>query len=78
MRRNLPCSYKSKKKLAFEIKASLTSYLSRGFAGTIKALKQERMWVVCPMTDPGYPITSGARVVGIRECLRELDCLYMM
>jgi hypothetical protein len=36
-------------------------------------LKPERTWVVCPMTDPGYPIQSGARVVGISECLKEMD-----
>jgi predicted AAA+ superfamily ATPase len=63
---------KGKKKLAFEIKASLTPHLSKGFADTIKALKPERTWVVCPMTDPGYPIASGARVLGISECLKEL------
>ncbi len=64
---------KGRKKLAFEIKASLTPHLSRGFADTIAALKPERTWVVCPMTDNGYPIQSGARVVGISECFKEMD-----
>ncbi|GAB6271534.1 MAG TPA: ATPase [Syntrophaceae bacterium] len=63
---------KGEKRLTFEIKASLTPHLSKGFADTMKALKPERVWVVCPMTDPGYPIQSGARVTGISECLRDL------
>jgi len=63
---------KGQNRLAFEIKASLTPHLSKGFADTIKALRPERIWVVCPMTDPGYPIASGARVLGISECLKEL------
>lgn len=63
------------KKLVFEIKASLAPHLSKGFADTIKALKPERAWVVCPMTDPGYPISSGARVVGINECQKELGTI---
>lgn len=64
---------KGKKRLAFEIKASLTPHLSKGFADTIKALKPERTWVVCPMTDSSYPIASGARVTGIDECLKDLS-----
>ena len=63
---------KGREKLAFEIKASLTPHLSRGFSDTMEALQPERTWVVCPMTDPGYPIQSGARVAGISECLKEL------
>ncbi len=63
---------KGRKKLIFEIKASLTPHLSKGFAETIAALKPERTWGVCPMTDSGYPIKSGARVTGISECLKEL------
>ncbi len=66
---------KGKKRLAFEIKASLTPHLSKGFADTIRALKPERTWVICPMTDPGYPIASGARVAGISECLKELGTI---
>ena len=63
---------KGKKILAFEIKASLTPHLSKGFVNTIKTLKPERTRVVCPMTEPGYMIASGARVLGISECLQEL------
>ncbi|NTW07346.1 MAG: ATP-binding protein [Syntrophaceae bacterium] len=66
---------KGQKRLAFEIKASLTPHLSKGFADTIRVLKPERTWVVCPMTDPGYPIASGARVSGISECLKDLGAL---
>jgi len=59
-------------RLAFEIKASLSPRLSRGFPGTIKALCPDAVWVVCPLDDEGYPIGHGARVVGIRECLTAL------
>ena len=64
---------KGRKKLAFEIKASLTPHLSKGFSDTMAALRPERTWVVCPMTGDGYPINSGARVSGINECLKEMD-----
>jgi hypothetical protein len=63
---------KGKKRLIFEIKASLTPHLSKGFADTMKALTPERVWVVCPMTDSGYPIQSDGRVTGISECLGDL------
>lgn len=66
---------RGKNRLAFEIKASLTPHLSRGFADTIKALKPDHTWVLCPMTGTGYPISSGARVLGINECLGELSRL---
>ena len=64
---------RGKRRLVFEIKASLTPHLSRGFADTIKVLKPERAWIVCPMTDVGYQINSGARVLGINECLKEIN-----
>lgn len=67
---------RGKKRLAFEIKASLTPHLSRGFADTIIALKPDHTWVLCPMTETGYPISSGARVLGINECLGELSRLH--
>jgi predicted AAA+ superfamily ATPase len=63
---------RGQKRLAFEIKASLTPRLSKGFADTIEALKPERTWVLCPTTDVGYPISSGVRVTGISACLQEL------
>ena len=66
---------KGRKRLIFEIKASLTPHLSKGFSDTIAALKPERAWVVCPMTGRGYPIQSGARVGGISECLKEMEGL---
>ena len=64
---------KGREKLAFEIKATLTPHLSKGFSDTITALKPECTWVVCPTTDPSYPIQSGARVTGISECLRKME-----
>ena len=64
---------KGRKRLTFEIKASLTPHLSKGFSDTMATLKPERAWVVCPMTGRGYPIQSGARVVGISECLKEME-----
>lgn len=63
---------KGRQRLAFEIKASLSPHLSKGFPETLKALMPDHTWVVCPMTGPGYPIHSGVRVVGITECLKEL------
>ncbi|MRR16057.1 MAG: DUF4143 domain-containing protein [Deltaproteobacteria bacterium] len=64
---------RGKRRLTFEIKASLTPHLSKGFSETIKALKPERAWVICPMTETGYSIASGAYVTGISECLNEMD-----
>jgi predicted AAA+ superfamily ATPase len=61
------------RRLAFEIKASLAPHLSRGFSDTVGVLAPERIWVVCPMADGGYPIREGARVTGISECLAELS-----
>ena len=66
---------RSQRRLAFEIKASLSPHLSRGFPGTLEVLEPEQTWVVCPMDEPGYPIRPGVRVVGIRECLRDLAAL---
>jgi uncharacterized protein len=66
---------RGQKRLAFEIKASLSPHLSRGFPGTLDVLKPWRTWIVCPMDGPGYPTGSGARVVGIGECLKDLEKL---
>lgn len=60
------------RRLAFEIKASLSPRLSRGFPDTLEAIQPEKTWVVCPMTGPGYPLRNGVRVIGIGECLGEL------
>ncbi len=64
---------KGRKCLAFEIKASLSPHLSKGFPETIEALKPDQIFVVCLMTDPGYPIRNGAKIVGIRECLEAVS-----
>jgi uncharacterized protein len=66
---------RGQRRLAFEIKASLSPHLSRGFPGTLETLKPWRAWIVCPMDEPGYLDRSGARVVGIRECLKDLEAL---
>lgn len=63
---------RGRRRLAFEIKASLAPHLSRGFPGSLAALKPERTWVLCPTTDPGYPLRDTVRVVGLSECLRHL------
>jgi uncharacterized protein len=63
---------KGSRRLAFEIKASLSPHLSRGFPGTLEALQPEKAWIVCPLTEPGYPLRIGAKVTGIAECLRDL------
>lgn len=65
------------KRLAFEIKASLSPRLSRGVSGTLELLKPEFTRVVCPLDDPAYPIRERVQVTGIRQCLDELrayDC----
>lgn len=59
-------------RLAFEIKASLSPHLSRGFLGTLEALKLKRAWVVCPMEEEGYASGFCVRVAGIDECLDDL------
>jgi predicted AAA+ superfamily ATPase len=64
---------KGDRRIAFEIKASLSPHLTRGFPDTLAALQPERTWIICPMTDPGYPIRDNVRVVGISECLGELE-----
>jgi hypothetical protein len=64
---------KGRRRLAFEFKASLSPHLTRGFPGTLEALQPERTWVVCPMTDPGYALRPRVKVVGIRDCLKELE-----
>jgi len=61
------------KRLAFEFKASVSPHLTRGFPGILDALQPTQVWVVCPMTAPGYPLRNGVRVVGIGECLHELS-----
>ena len=62
-----------RRRLAFEIKASLSPHLSKGFRGTIEALSPEEVRVVCPLEGEGYPARHGVRVVGIRECLARLS-----
>ena len=63
---------RGRRRLAFEFKASLAPRLSKGFPATLDVLKPERVWIVCPMEEPGYPLPHSARVVGIGECLDEL------
>jgi hypothetical protein len=64
---------KRKRRLAFEFKASLSPHLTRGFPGTLEALKPEKTWVVCPMETKGYAIRPGVQIIGIRECLKNLE-----
>jgi hypothetical protein len=56
-----------------EIVFRFSPHLSRGFPGTLEALQPEKTWVVCPMTGPGYNLRPGVRIVGIEECLKELE-----
>jgi predicted AAA+ superfamily ATPase len=64
---------KGRRRMAFEIKASLSPRLSRGFNATLELLQPEKTWVVCLMTEGGYTTRTGARIVGIEECLKEID-----
>ncbi len=64
---------RGEKRLIFEFKASLSPHFSRGFPGVLESLQPAGVWVVCPMTDPGYTVTKGIRIVGIDECLKEIE-----
>jgi uncharacterized protein len=64
---------KGRRRLAFKIKASLSPRLSRGFPGALELLQPEKTWVVCLMTEAGYTTRSGVRIVGIEECLKEIQ-----
>ena len=61
------------RRLAFEFKASLSPHLSKGFSGTLAQLQPDGVWVVCPMNEPGYSARDGVRVVGIDECLADIQ-----
>jgi len=63
---------RGRRRLAFEIKASKSPHLSRGFPGAIDLLKPERCWVVCPMSEQGYALRPNVSVVGISECISDL------
>jgi len=63
---------KSRHRLVFEFKASLSPKVSNGFMRTLEVLKPEGSYIVCPMADEGYPHKSGAWICGIRECLSRI------
>ena len=65
-------------RLAFEIKASLSPRLSKGFPGALEVLKPELTRVVCPMDDAASPIREHVLVTGIRQCLGELKTFDRM
>jgi predicted RNase H-like HicB family nuclease len=64
---------KGRRRIAFEIKASLSPRFSRGFPVTLELLQPEKTWVVCLMTEAGCTTRTGARIVGIEECLQEIE-----
>jgi len=66
------------KRLAFEIKASLSPRLSKGIPGTLEVLKPEMTRVICPMDDAAYPIREDVQATGIRQCLDELKDLNQL
>jgi len=66
------------KRLAFEIKASLSPRLSKGIPGTLEVLKPEMTRVICPMDDAAYPIREDVQATGIRQCLDELKALNQL
>jgi len=63
---------RGRKRLGFEIKASLSPHLPRSFPRCVEILKPERTWVVCPTGDEGYAVAPGVRIAGIDECLDDL------
>lgn len=60
------------RRLAFEMKASLSPRLPRRLDQLVHGIGAERTWVVCPTADPSYPVSDTIRVAGIRECLADL------
>ncbi len=59
------------KRLAFEFKASLSPRVSKGFAGTLKALSPSKTWIVTPVKE-SYQIPQGATVTNPPTVLKEL------
>ena len=63
---------RGQKRLAFEFKASMSPKVSRGFQGTLSALKADHTWIVAPVPEP-YPLKSGAQVIHIKAILKILQ-----
>lgn len=62
-------------RLVFEFKASSSPKLSKGFGDTLKTLRPQKAWVVCPIETKGYPVGEGARIVGMSEMLDYLSAI---
>jgi hypothetical protein len=63
---------RSRQRLAFEFKASLTPELTKGGHAALKVVRPKRTFIVCPMHDDGYDPFPDVRVCGINEALRTL------
>ncbi len=57
--------------LAFECKRSSAPKPSKGFAGTLEAIRPEHAWIVAPVKEP-YELRSGVTVGTIETVLAEL------
>ncbi|MDD5167707.1 MAG: AAA family ATPase [Syntrophales bacterium] len=60
-------------RLAFDFKISPPPHLSKESTNALAVLQPERTWIVCPSTDPAYPLQDGVRITGIEEVLEELE-----
>lgn len=63
---------RGQKRLAFEFKASMSPTVSRGFQGTLSALKPDHTWIIAPVPEP-YKLKSGAHVIHIKAILETLQ-----
>jgi hypothetical protein len=68
---------KGRKRLAFEIKASLTPHLSKGFSDTITALKQGCTWGSLPYDRSELPHTKRCACYRHKRMSERNGCLYM-
>jgi predicted AAA+ superfamily ATPase len=62
---------RGRNRLAFEFNASMSPKLSRGFAGTVKVLRPDHVWIVAPVSEP-YPRSPGVTVANIKTVLQDL------
>ena len=68
---DLLLEYPSGKKVAIEIKLSMTPKLARGFHTAYDDLKIDKAYVVYPGKDR-YPISANVEAIGLEELLKEL------
>ena len=66
---------KGRRRLAFEMKATLAPKLNRGVRNALADLAPDKSWVVYPGTDR-YPLADNIAAIGLRQLLAELAEQY--